>query len=253
MGTVLIPIPSRDFDPTEVAVPWKVLEAFGHRVQFATPDGQPGQADERMLSGRGLGIWKAILRADARARQAHAEMVTSPGFIRPRRHADLRVDDFDGLILPGGHAPGMKPYLESSVLQALVAAAFERGLPLGAICHGVVLAARSRAADGRSVLHGRRTTALTRVLELTAWALTAPWLGSYYRTYPTTVQGEVSAALASPADFVAGPIVMTRDSPSSLDAGFTVRDGSYLSARWPGDAHRFANDFAGLLDTARPA
>ena len=130
LGIVLIPIPSRDFDPTEVAVPWKVLQALGHTVQFATPDGRPGQADERMVIGHGLGIWKAVLRADANARQAYAEMVASPAFMQPRRYSDLRVGDFDGLILPGGHAPGMRPYLQSSVLQALVVAAFEQGRPL---------------------------------------------------------------------------------------------------------------------------
>ncbi len=232
---------------------WKVLEARGHAVRFATPDGLPGWADERMLTGRGLGIWKPLLRADANALQAYAEMVASPEFMHPGRHSESQVADFDGLILPGGHAPGMKPYLESAVLQALVVAAFEQGRPVGAICHGVVLAARSRSADGRSVLHGRKTTALTRVLELTAWALTAAWLGNYYRTYPMTVQREVSAVLASPADFVAGPIAIARDSPSRLDAGFTVLDGSYLSARWPGDAHRFANDFATLLGSTRLA
>lgn len=42
MGTVLIPIPDRDFDPTEVAVSWDVLTAKGHRVIFATENGTPG-------------------------------------------------------------------------------------------------------------------------------------------------------------------------------------------------------------------
>ena len=86
--------------------------------------------------------------------------------------------------------------LESRELQALVAATFEQGKPVGAICHGVVLAARACNAHGRSVLHGRRPTALTRQMELTAWALTVLWLGRYYRTYPITVQNEVSAAFA---------------------------------------------------------
>jgi protease I len=38
-----------------------------------------------------------------------------------------------------------------------------------------------------------------------------------------------------------------RDAPGMLDAAFTVRDGNYLSARWPGDPHRFGNEFAGML------
>jgi protease I len=247
MATVLIPIPDRDFDPTETAVPWKTLTAMGHAVHFATPDGRPGQADERMVTGRGLGIFKPMLIADANGQRAYAEMAASQAFQNPLRYADLDAEGFDGVLLPGGHAPGMKQYLESTQLQALVAAVFALGKPVGAICHGVVLAARSRSADGRSVLHGRKTTALTRQMEMSAWMLTRWWLGSYYRTYPTPVQDEVTAALASPGDFITGPKSLSRDSPSRLDVGFTVRDGQYLSARWPGDAHRFAQEFGAML------
>jgi hypothetical protein len=31
------------------------------------------------------------------------------------------------------------------------------------------------------------------------------------------------------------------------DTTITVRDGDYLSARWPGDAHRFASEFAAMI------
>ena len=60
MGTVLIPIPDRDFDPTEVAVSWQVLRANGHRVVFATESGAPGVADDIMVTGRGLDLWSAL-------------------------------------------------------------------------------------------------------------------------------------------------------------------------------------------------
>jgi protease I len=141
----------------------------------------------------------------------------------------------------------MRPYLESIALQALVGAMFHQNKPVSTICHGVLLAARSRATDGHSVLFGRKTTALTKQMELTAWALTGLWLGSYYHTYPITVQDEVSAVLTNPADFIPGPISIFRDAPSKLSAGFTVRDGQYLSARWPGDAHCFASEFVKML------
>jgi protease I len=204
-----------------------------------------------MLEGRGLGLLKPILMANADGRSAYSAMISSGAFHSPLRYEDLSTDDFDGLVLPGGHAPGMRPYLESPELQALVTASFQVRKPVGAICHGVVLAARSRKPDGSSVLFGLRTTALTRQMELSAWALTGLWLGSYYRTYPTPVQDEVTAALASADDFVSGPILNKRDSPSTLYAGFTVCDGSYLSARWPGDAHLFAHRFAALLGSVR--
>lgn len=200
-----------------------------------------------MLTGDGLSIWKPILIADGNGREAYREMAADAAFQRPLAYEDVAAARFDALLLPGGHAPGMKEYLESRTLQTLVVATFDAARPVGAICHGVLLAARSRRADGTSVLHGRRTTALTRQLELTGWALTALWLGSYYRTYPKTVQAEVTEALARPADFVSGPRGATRDRPSRLAAGFTVRDGNYLSARWPGDAHRFGHDFAAML------
>ena len=39
MATVLVPLPDRDFDTTEVAVPWKLLKDSGHDVVFATERG----------------------------------------------------------------------------------------------------------------------------------------------------------------------------------------------------------------------
>jgi protease I len=45
-----------------------------------------------------------------------------------------------------------------------------------------------------------------------------------------------------------GPFALFRNSRDRLDRGFTVRDGNNLSARWPGDAHRFAADYADMLE-----
>ncbi|WP_200955256.1 MULTISPECIES: type 1 glutamine amidotransferase domain-containing protein [unclassified Roseateles] len=248
MARILIPLPAQDYDPSEAGIPWKLLTARGHTIRFATPDGRPAQADPRMLDGKGLGPWKSVLRADATAREAHAAMVQSEAFRQPVPYDDIDAGSVDALLLPGGHAPGMKVYLESPRLQAVVAAQFAADKPVAAICHGVLLAARSKRADGKSVLHGRRTTGLTKQQEMTAWLMTAAWLGSYYRTYPTPLQTEVQSLLASPRDFDAGPPPLLRDTPQHLGRGFTVRDGHYLSARWPGDAHAFAQALAQMLD-----
>ena len=40
-----------DFDPTEVAIPWKILSEAGIDVRFATDSGKMGSADEHMLKG----------------------------------------------------------------------------------------------------------------------------------------------------------------------------------------------------------
>src|SRR3546814_9004835 len=95
-----------------------------------------------------------------------------------------------------------RPYLEDALLQAHVAAFFDADKPVAAICHGVVLAARSISRrSGRSVLHGRRTTALTWSLERSAWNLTRFWGRfwdrDYYRTYAELRSEEHTSELQS--------------------------------------------------------
>jgi putative intracellular protease/amidase len=286
MAKVLIPLPRRDFDPSEVAVSWSVLNRLGHSVVFATPDGRPGKADDMMLSGEGLDVWGflpglkhivaigRLMRANADAREAYARMQDDPAYQAPPPWPQIHREDFDGLLLPGGHrARGMREYLESETLQRLVGEFFAAGLPVAAICHGVLLVARSRGADGRSVLFGRRTTALTWALERAAWRvgrIVRFWDPNYYRTYEDglgepsgymSVEQEVTRALAQPSDFVDVPQSdpdyrrktsgMARDTFDDERPAFFVRDRNYISARWPGDAHTFARRFADMLAQAR--
>ncbi|WP_328450835.1 DJ-1/PfpI family protein [Amycolatopsis sp. NBC_00438] len=277
MARVLIPVPARDSDPSEVAVSRAVLSR-DHTVVFATPGGTQATCDELMVTGEGLDLWSRVpglkkftalgrvLRADEAARDAHRALLDDPAWSSPIRWDDINLDDVDGVLLPGGHrARGMREYLESPVLQGVVADAFRRDLPVGAICHGVLLAARSvDPATGRSVLHGRTTTALTWQLERTAWRLarrTRFWDPDYYRTYVEepgqpegylSVQQEVTRALARPDDFrdttervkASG---RARDRLDDERPAFVVEDGNYVSARWPGDVHTFAKTFATRL------
>lgn len=247
MARVLVPLPRHDVDPTEVGVPCAALDDAGHTLIFATPDGRLAQADPRMLTGRGLGPLAPALRADARGRAAWERTATLPSFASPLRYDQLADHDFDAMHLPGGHAPGMREYLESPEVQRVAARMFADDKPVGAICHGVIVLARTRGADGRSVLYGRRTTALTAKMELLAWRLTKLWLGDYYRTYPETVQSEVTAALEKVEDFEVGPRSLRRDEPERIERGFVVRDGGYVSARWPGDAHAYAKAMVEML------
>ncbi len=244
---VLIPLPQTGFDPTETGVPWKILTEAGVEVVFATVNGKKATCDNIMLTGKGLGLLAPFLKADKYGQQAYHDMAASTAFKNPLKWSHLKHEDFDGLILPGGHAKGMREYLESEILQQLVVDFFSVEKPVGAICHGVLLVARSHYPNGKSVLHGRKTTALLASQGLIAWALTCLWMKDYYRTYSQRLAAEVKANLAATTDFIKGQMPLRRDNPLRLKKGFTVRDKNYLSARWPGDAHRFATEFLKLL------
>lgn len=254
---ILVPLPRYGFDPTESAVPWKILIDAGFVVVFATPDAKPAAADRRMLTGEELPrIFKRSLMAESEAVASYNKMVVCEAFRNPIAYDRIDAAAYRALLLPGGHDKGMREYLESAILHKKVAHFFDHSKPVGAICHGTLLAARSMSLEdpvrqGKSVLFGRRTTGLTRSQEMIAYWLTRWSLGDYYRTYPTAMADELKTHLRSPHDYSRGPgwpIPLGRDSNENLHRGFTVRDGNYLSARWPGDAHKFAHTFVNLLN-----
>jgi putative intracellular protease/amidase len=239
-------VPDHDFDVTEVAVPWRLLTRLGHVVRFATEHGGTAPAaDQRLLDGVIFGQ----LGAAAEPKAFYDEMQADAAFQAPISWADVSADEFDGLILPGGHAPGMRQYLGSEPLRQKVAECWASGQPVGAICHGVLVLARTRdPTTGRSLLYGRRTTCLPKYMERSAFLATAWRLGRYYRTYPEYVEDEVREALRDPGDFVRGPRVLSKRGTEIDDSpAFVVEDDDYVSARWPGDAYLFAKRFAARL------
>ena len=66
---------------------------------------------------------------------------------------------------------------------------------------------------------------------LTFWRL-----GDYYRTYPEYVEDETVSVLKQRSDFMHG---------GSIRKPFVVEDGNLITARYPEDAHLFAQK---LLD-----
>ena len=248
MANILIPLPDRDFDTTEVAVPYRLFRDAGHRVIFATERGGTAPAcDPLLLSG----VLFGQLGADPEPKEFYAALTRDPAFAAPIAWSAIAPTEYDALVLPGGHAPGMRQYLESEVLAAKVAAFAALGRPLGAICHGTVLLARSiDPSTGRSVLYGRRTTCLPKYMERSAYWLTAWKLGRYYRTYPDYVEDEVRA---SGGEVVRGPFELTRRGTRDDDScAFAVVDGPYVSARWPGDAYLFTKKLLALLEGPGP-
>ncbi|NOY93633.1 MAG: thiamine biosynthesis protein ThiJ [Deltaproteobacteria bacterium] len=250
MARIWMPLPDTDYDTTESAVPWRLLTQAGHEVVFATEHGAAHPHCDPLLIE---GVLFGELGAEPEAKVFYEEMQRSRELSQTVPWGELSVEDFDGLILPGGHAPGMRQYLGSEILQRKVAEFWRLGRPVGAICHGVLVLARAKHADtGVSVLAESRTTCLPKYMERSAHWLTAWKLGSYYRTYPDFVEDEVRASLADPKpQFVRGPTSLVRRGTYDDDrSAFVVEDGRYVSARWPGDAYLFARRFISRLPAA---
>lgn len=139
----------------------------------------------------------------ARARQPLRELTRAPEFAATAGWAGLEVAGFDGLLLPGGHAPGMRQYLGSAVLRDQAARFWSLGRPAGAICHGVLVLARTHdpAAQfqrGPITLRSRGTATSDTpafVVQDRNY-LSARWPGDAYlfarRFWPATASADIS-------------------------------------------------------------
>src|SRR3954453_8214723 len=76
---VLVPLPDRDFDTTEVAVPWHHLRECGHEVVFATEHGDVPECDPKLLPGVIFGK----LGADPEPISFYRELEQAPEFQAP--------------------------------------------------------------------------------------------------------------------------------------------------------------------------
>jgi len=246
---ILVPLPSYGFDPTEAAIPWKILTENNIEIIFATPKGLPAIGDEIMLTGKKLGIFKSLLKARDDAVAAYHLMINSNEFKYPIKYSEVQATDYDGIFLPGGHDKGVKEYLESEILQNVIPSFFQDKKKIGAICHGVVLLARSKnKKTNKSVIFDYKTTALLKSQELLAYNLTKLRLKDYYLTYPgMPVEVEVKSVLKSQSNFIHGNLPIFRDTENNYKPGFVVKDRNYVSARWPGDIYKFSNEYLKLI------
>jgi putative intracellular protease/amidase len=128
------------------------------------------------------------------------------------------VTAFDGLLLPGGHTPGMRQYLGSPTLREQVARVWATGRPVGAICHASW-----------------------------SWSWPAPATPPAAARWP---KGRPRPPRRVPAG--SGHLT-ARGTAADHTAALVVRDRNYLSACWPGDAYLFTRRFVLLQPTPKYA
>lgn len=119
----------------EIMVPFQALLAVGHRVDAVCP-------------GKVAGDHVLTAIHDFEGAQTYSE---KPGhrFTLNATFADVRPEDYDGLVIPGGRAPEYLRTVPGVV--ALVQHFARNDKPIAAICHGAQLLAAAGVIRGRRV------------------------------------------------------------------------------------------------------
>ncbi|MCP4443362.1 MAG: thiamine biosynthesis protein ThiJ [Aureispira sp.] len=234
---ILIPLPNKDFDLTEVAVPWKLFRDKGYQVIFATENGEKGEVDPKLITGVIFGK----LGAKPEAIKIYKELELDPAFINPILYSDIQVSEYDLIHLPGGHAKGMRQYLENEALRAKVLEFDQSKKLIGAICHGSIVLARTiDPKTNKSIIYDRQLTGLIKRLEKLAYYITFWKLGDYYRTYPEYVEDEICRNLKNRKQFKRGGFYAKKP--------FVCIDQNLITARWPEDAYLYAETLIQKLE-----
>jgi protease I len=119
----------------EVMVPFQALQMVGHTVHAVCPDKRAGQYVRTAIH-------------DFEGDQTYSE---KPGhnFVLNATFSEVYVEDYDGLILPGGRAPEYLR-LNPKVLEIIRYFA-TASKPIAALCHGAQLLAAAKVISGKRV------------------------------------------------------------------------------------------------------
>jgi protease I len=109
------------FEDSELRQPYDRLREAGHEVVLV------GQAEEKQITGK-----------QGRER-----------FTIERAASDVRADDFDALVIPGGYSPDKLRM--SRAMVAFTRAFFDQGKLIAAVCHAPWMLIEADAVEGRTV------------------------------------------------------------------------------------------------------
>ena len=139
----------------EFAAPYYVFKDAGVQITLASPQGgQPPldpKSDEPGFQTDATRRFKADAAAQARLASTH-KLGTMSG------------RDFDAVFYPGGHGP-LWDLAEDASSIALIENMLTAGKPIATVCHAPAVLRHPKAADGKSVVHGKSVTGFTNTEE----------------------------------------------------------------------------------------
>jgi protease I len=119
----------------ETMVPFQALQMVGHVVHAVCPDKKAGQSVRTAIH-------------DFEGDQTYSEK-RGHNFTLNATFDDIREDDYDALVVPGGRAP---EYIRLNPRVLDIVRHFEQsGKPIAAICHGLQVLAAAGVVRGKEV------------------------------------------------------------------------------------------------------
>ena len=131
---------------SEFSEPFEAFRQAGAEITVVSPKGGPAPIDPR-------GYPSKDKIADVRDALAVLNATAHLSSIDPMA--------FDGVFFPGGHGPMFDLAIDPDV-KRLIAAFWESGKPVSAVCHGPAALLGVELSDGTMLLHGRTVTGFTR-------------------------------------------------------------------------------------------
>ncbi len=118
----------------EIMVPFQALQAVGHTVHAVCPDKKAGDQIRTAIH-------------DFEGDQTYSEK-RGHNFTLNAAFSEIRAEDYDALVIPGGRAP---EYIRLNPDVVKIVQHFaQKKKPIAAICHGAQLLAAAGAVSGRS-------------------------------------------------------------------------------------------------------
>jgi putative intracellular protease/amidase len=200
---------------SELSHPYFAFSEKGYRVEIFSPDGGKCEADAM---------------SDPRDPSGYSETdLVSMGFLstpklaalvdNTKPIADLKVADFDAIVVAGGQAP-MFTFEKAAALQRKFVEFYESGKLTAALCHGTAILRFARLSNGEPLVKDKTVTGFANVEE--DFADNAVWsmnlLSRQKHVMPWRIEDELKKLGANYIQ-------------AGLWRGFAIRDGNLVTGQ----------------------
>ena len=148
---------------TEIAHPWHELTTAGFTVELASPKGGAVPIDPYSDPQTPVGMTKGDLLAWGFL----SNPATKAALATSQTIAAVKPQDYAAILIAGGNG-AIFDLADQPDLQRTVAAFWDAGKPVAALCHGTAGLLNVRLADGSLLLKGRKVTGFSNAEETIA-------------------------------------------------------------------------------------